>query len=547
MSNFRKILTFRVNDNTPEDHKGRLGEITYRDGFLYFHDGNTPGGEIIGGGGSSGGPVSWSSITGKPTFAAVATSGSYADLSNKPTIPSLDGYATEEWVNSQGFGESVNLGNFTFSAGDASLPAGNTMTLTTFRSGSNEESKLTLSPTTESSLYVAGILKLGTGYGSGSEQYWQFAADGSLTLPLGGDILRNGVSVLGGGNANTGDVTFDGVKVIGAGTASGDGNGYATLELVPDNNLYGNDQYLVIDPTSPGHIHIRSGGAQDASNAQLFLGGENTHVRIIDGDNAIRMSHQQSSQLSSVTLTAGVDYSTAEWIDDGGNYSIVFNDVQQSTLDAIWGLSGSLNTFEIYDGVSYTTIAGYYGSSTPGVGQTASLSVGQAPATTPTTVVSVTLNSIGITASYVEVSGTDVRIEAQDDVRIFSRDTFLLANYSTSDPVVISTDYNGTDHRWEFRNDGVLEIPSNGDIIRGGVSVIPNLATVATSGSYNDLNDKPSLLYRQVAVPSTSKGAVGDSIGDIAFDGGYIYYCTAIYVDGIADIWKRVSWSGDTW
>lgn len=31
---------------------------------------------------------SWSSITGKPTFATVATSGSYNDLTNKPTIPS---------------------------------------------------------------------------------------------------------------------------------------------------------------------------------------------------------------------------------------------------------------------------------------------------------------------------------------------------------------------------------------------------------------------------------------------------------------------------
>jgi hypothetical protein len=157
----RKFYTFRVNDITPDDHTGRLGEITYRNGFLYYHDGSTPGGEIIGGGGSgSGGPTSWSSVTGKPSFAAVATSGSYADLigkptipskvsdltndsgfitsvawadvsgkpalfsgayadltgkptlfsgsytdlTNKPTIPSLAGYATEAWVNSQGFG-----------------------------------------------------------------------------------------------------------------------------------------------------------------------------------------------------------------------------------------------------------------------------------------------------------------------------------------------------------------------------------------------------------------------------------------------------------
>ena len=43
------------------------------------------------------------SLTGLPNLAAVATSGSYNDLSNKPSIPSLAGYATEAWVNSQGF------------------------------------------------------------------------------------------------------------------------------------------------------------------------------------------------------------------------------------------------------------------------------------------------------------------------------------------------------------------------------------------------------------------------------------------------------------
>lgn len=32
----------------------------------------------------------WTSITGKPTFSTVATSGSYLDLSNKPTIPAVD-------------------------------------------------------------------------------------------------------------------------------------------------------------------------------------------------------------------------------------------------------------------------------------------------------------------------------------------------------------------------------------------------------------------------------------------------------------------------
>jgi len=48
----------------------------------------------LGGGGGGGGPVSWASVTGKPTFATVATSGSYADLTSKPSIPVVPVLAT---------------------------------------------------------------------------------------------------------------------------------------------------------------------------------------------------------------------------------------------------------------------------------------------------------------------------------------------------------------------------------------------------------------------------------------------------------------------
>lgn len=46
---------------------------------------------------------SWTDVTGKPIFATVATSGNYNDLSNKPSIPSLLGYATESWVRNRGY------------------------------------------------------------------------------------------------------------------------------------------------------------------------------------------------------------------------------------------------------------------------------------------------------------------------------------------------------------------------------------------------------------------------------------------------------------
>ena len=39
-------------------------------------------------------PQAWTDITGKPSFSAVATSGSYSDLTNKPAIPPV--YALPE-------------------------------------------------------------------------------------------------------------------------------------------------------------------------------------------------------------------------------------------------------------------------------------------------------------------------------------------------------------------------------------------------------------------------------------------------------------------
>ena len=90
------------------------------------------------------------------------------------------------------------------------------------------------------------------------------------------------VSVGGqGGASDTGDITFNGVQIIGAGTASGDGYNNGTIELVPDADL-NTDQYLIIDPTSPNHIHIRPGGVQDASTADLIIGGENTNLLVSD-------------------------------------------------------------------------------------------------------------------------------------------------------------------------------------------------------------------------------------------------------------------------
>ena len=64
--------------------------------------------------------LTWNNISSKPTFATVATSGSYADLSNKPTIPdAVSGtYSGSNWT-------SITIGNTTknIPAGSSSAPS----------------------------------------------------------------------------------------------------------------------------------------------------------------------------------------------------------------------------------------------------------------------------------------------------------------------------------------------------------------------------------------------------------------------------------------
>lgn len=127
-------------------------------------------------------------------------------------------------------------------------------------------------------------------------------------------------------DASTGDVNklellmFDGVrthlrsKVLAKGTFYGGdadsadiGDGienFDTIKLIPDAELhynessYGNDQYLIIDPTSPNHIHIRAGGTQDASTADLFLGGERTGVQVSDATGDVNIRSKNPDQVN---------------------------------------------------------------------------------------------------------------------------------------------------------------------------------------------------------------------------------------------------------
>lgn len=107
----------------------------------------------------------------------------YSVIVNPPTIPTDVNQLAD--VDGLLGGTAVDIGDFIFAGGDASLVPGGTMTLSTYQSGGNKESKLTLSTSTISSLDAGNNLRIRVGNGTGFEQDWQFGATGAVTFPDG--------------------------------------------------------------------------------------------------------------------------------------------------------------------------------------------------------------------------------------------------------------------------------------------------------------------------------------------------------------------------
>ena len=81
-----------------------------------------------------GSATSWSNVSGKPSFSTVATSGSYNDLSNKPTIPSVGNGTVTITQN------GVSKGSFTLNqSGNATIALTDTDTNTTYSAISPED------------------------------------------------------------------------------------------------------------------------------------------------------------------------------------------------------------------------------------------------------------------------------------------------------------------------------------------------------------------------------------------------------------------------
>lgn len=282
---------------------------------------------------------------------------------------------------------------------------------------------------------------------------WLFDINGDIYLPPGGDIRDStGTSVLG--VAGTGDITFNGVKVIGAGTASGDGNGYSTLELVPDNNLYANNQYLVIDPTAPSHIHIRAGGTQDNSNADLILGGEKNYVRVNDF-NGVRIQNEQANE-NFYYYDSLTSFTSGSWYEDTGSFYVEFTTTDQTMVNWFWQFTNGGQNRIVLNGNDTLEYGGWASNPSQDFYKVQVLT---GPVASPDAVNSIEFQIFTTQTNYLYLENNDFRLQVSDDIRMYASDIFRLVNYSIDQSIEITTDGNNASNTWSFNANGTLNFP----------------------------------------------------------------------------------------
>ena len=298
--------------------------------------------------------------------------------------------------------------------------------------------------------------------------------------------------------------------------SSGDGAGASTIEIVPDSNLTSTDQYIVIDPTEGGHIHIRAGGTQDSSQSLLYLGGERTYVRVID-NTGVRIQSERDDE-TNISYYNSFNYTSGTWYEFEGNYYVQFTTSDVGMQGYAFDFSNNpLNEMIVYYSGSIESNTLTYGGSVSSLGGNVyRIRVNETPVANNTSIDEIHFRIFSVKTNYIRLDNNDFQVEAEDDVRIYAHDRFAFYNYSPDESIEIFTDYDDQEYRWAFNHFGGLEFPQGG-ILR--------------------VDDQ---------VPTSSIGSSDDRQGTLAFSNTHIYFCTANH-DGTTNVWKRLAWSGDTW
>jgi hypothetical protein len=331
---------------------------------------------------------------------------------------------------------SNNTGDFTFTNSAASVPVNSTLTLTALNN-TTLESKLTLSPTTKSSLYAANNLELGIGYGTGFEKYWLFGADGSIRFP---DASVQTTAYTG---SDTGDYIFDGIS------------------------LY--------NPT--GAVDIFSGALNGPYNGELYL--DDTGVRVLTNNATNQWRFENTGTLTTPilfpkTFTAIVDDAhyagTLTLTGDAWYFEVEFRTDSNGDVETLitnntpWPSNPGYTNGMAFDfteadhGIpGYTFTITLYDIQNPGpMMYTTNLTVNPAPAY-PATIASATSNHIVLETSRSVAGGTETATNSNPTP------SNVFFGYFGFTPTIDNVQVG-----WTVSGDGLVGIKTVTDVALGG-------------------------------------------------------------------------------
>lgn len=116
---------------------------------------------------------------------------------------------------------------------------------------------------------------------------------------------------------------------------------YQPINIIPGAIYTSTEQYVVIDPTAPNHIHVRGGGAIDNCSAELYLGGEDNHFMVYDPTGTATITAQTSVNVAGVPLLHGSFGSQVMYLTLGADAIAA-----AGTTDLVLGAEGSFGTFK---------------------------------------------------------------------------------------------------------------------------------------------------------------------------------------------------------
>ena len=450
--------------------------------------------------------VDWSDVTNKPNFAAVATSGAYSDLSGTPTIPT----STSELTNDSGYLTSVSWNDVaskpTFSdvatSGDYSDLSNTPNLATVAETGSYDD--LADKPSIPSS---TSDLTNDSGFVSDSSYVH---TDNNFTneekAKLSGIESGAEANVNADWNAASGDAQILNKPSLAAVATSGaysDLTGTPTIPTVPTNvSAFTNDAgYLTSvdygDITNKPVLSAvaTSGSYSDLSGTPTIGNGTVTIMQGGESKGSFTMN-----QTGDTTITLGQGVASVSWEDVTGKPTF-------STVATSGSYDDLSDKPTILDSGDFKTINS---SSIVGSGDIAIKSFEQdTVSVTSGTSLTVAENTVyRFTFNPTQLTVTLPDSQYESDIYFTAGANFHIEGISNSFTVYGSRDIiNGEDYAIAVK-DGAVVIAHDGEstltVDWSNVYNKPNFANVATSGSYADLSNTPT-------IPSATSDLTNDS------------------------------------